>query len=212
MEYPVIVYSLSESEIEIDEYEVLRYLGYRKSAITDNDIRLVQKIIPTVKKVISGRACYCKFPLSCLEENKIKLPYGTVVSKDLTRNLNGCSQVYFFAATIGLGFDRLLQTTRLKSMADAAIMQAIGAAAVEFVCDTLNDKLKCEAESQGFKARPRYSPGFGDFTLENQRGIFDVLNPAKHCGITLKDNLIMAPEKSVTALIGLEKQEDTELK
>lgn len=206
MDSPVIVYNIPANEILIDEYEVLRYLGYQKTAVTENDIRLVQRIIPSVLNVISGRACYSRFPLLCQYENKIVLPYGTVISKDLTRNLHGCSQVYLFAATIGTGFDRLLQTTRLKSMADAAIMQAIGATAVEFVCDRLNEKLNCEAESQGFKARPRYSAGFGDFTLENQKGFFEILNPSKYCGITLKDNLIMAPEKSVTALIGLEKQ------
>lgn len=205
MEYPVILYTLNADEIEIDEQEVLRYLGYSKASITEEDKVLVRGLIPTVRNVISGRACYGKYEIECLENNEIRLPYGTIQSKDLTRNLKGCSEIYMFAATIGLPFDRLLQKTRLKSMADAAIMQAIGATAVEYVCDTLNAKLKAKAIEEGYKVRPRYSAGFGDFPLENQRGFFDVLNPSKYCGITLKDNLIMAPEKSVTALIGLEK-------
>ena len=33
---------------------------------------------------------------------------------------------------------------------------------------------------------------------------FAVLNPAKYIGLTLMDTLIMSPEKSVTALIGIE--------
>ena len=67
----------------------------------------------------------------------------------------------------------------------------------------LNEELCRIAAEEGKSLRPRYSAGYGDFSLENQRGIFDLLSPAKHIGLTLKDNLIMVPEKSVTAVIGL---------
>ena len=36
------------------------------------------------------------------------------------------------------------------------------------------------------------------------RAFFELLNPAKLIGLTLKDNLIMVPEKSVTAVIGIQ--------
>ena len=70
MDSPIIVYSINANEIEIDEYEVLRYLGYQRTAVTQNDIRLVQRSIPSVLNVISGRACYGRFPVFCQEENK----------------------------------------------------------------------------------------------------------------------------------------------
>lgn len=203
MDYPIITYTLSKDDIQIDEEEVLRYLGYTKSKITQEDIQMIRERIPLVRNVISGRACYGRYSIELLEKNQIVLPYGTITSKDLTRNLTGCSEIFIFAATIGLPFDRLLQTTRLRSMAEAAIVQAIGAASVENVCDTLNDKLKEEILNEGRNVKPRYSAGFGDYSLNNQKGIFEVLNPSKYAGITLKDNLIMAPEKSVTALIGI---------
>ncbi len=88
-------------------------------------------------------------------------------------------------------------------MAKASFLNAIGAAAVENVCDRLNEELRQLAADEGKSLRPRYSPGYGDYNLENQRGIFDLLTPSKHIGLTLKDNLIMVPEKSVTALIGI---------
>ena len=88
-------------------------------------------------------------------------------------------------------------------MAKASFLNAIGAAAVVNVCDQLNEELCRIAAEEGKSLRPRYSAGYGDFSLENQRGIFDLLSPAKHIGLTLKDNLIMVPEKSVTAVIGL---------
>ena len=112
-------------------------------------------------------------------------------------------EIFIFAATIGLDYDRLVQRARISSMAKASFLNAIGAAAVENVCDQLNEELRQLAASEGKTLRPRYSAGYGDFTLENQRGIFDLLTPSKYIGLTLKDNLIMVPEKSVTAVIGI---------
>ena len=40
-------------------------------------------------------------------------------------------------------------------------------------------------------------------TSEEQRQLFAVLNCAKRIGLTLTDGLMMAPSKSVTAIIGL---------
>ena len=112
--------------------------------------------------------------------------------------------MYFMAATIGAEFDRLMLRFRVSSMARAAILQAIGATAVEELCDRLCEDIKKQSIGQGENIRARYSPGFGDYGLINQMGVFKALAPEKHTGITLNDSLIMSPEKSVTALIGIE--------
>ncbi|MHB9139097.1 MAG: methionine synthase [Victivallaceae bacterium] len=50
----------------------------------------------------------------------------------------------------------------------------------------------------------RFSPGYGDLGLENQKIIFNILKLDK-IGVRLNENLIMIPEKSVTAISGIEK-------
>lgn len=227
MSFPVIKCSYRAEDIEIDPHEVLRYLGYKKELVTAEDIAQVQALLPEARAAIKAAACWGRFEVELLEEGKIRFPYGQVVSRDLWRNLTlgvlagessacggqgaltngsqpcGSREVFLFAATIGLAYDRLVQRARITSMAKASFLNAIGAAAVENVCDQLNEELCRIAAKEGKSLRPRYSAGYGDFSLENQRGIFDLLSPAKHIGLTLKDNLIMVPEKSVTAVIGL---------
>ncbi len=195
---------LEREKVTIDIGESLRYLGYRKDAVTEQDIGLVERFVPKVLENCSPVACYGRYPINVKEKDTILLPYGEVKSKDLGKNLAGCREIYIFAATIGAGFDRLIQRTKCLSLADAAIMQAIGATAVENVCDRLNERLKEEAKAEGKKLRPRYSPGYGDYTLENQKEIFKLLEPHRYAGITLTDSLLMVPEKSVTAVIGIE--------
>lgn len=200
----IIKKSWGAEELFIDKYEVLHFLGYKKADVTQADLDMVEGYLPEAVSVIKPAACYSRFEVKLLENNKIQLPYGIVETKDLSRNLWGCREVYIFAATIGLAFDRLLQVSRLTSLAKASVLQSIGAVAVENVCDKLNEELKLAVEGEGRKVHPRYSAGYGDYALENQKGIFEVIDPSRQIGINLKENLIMVPEKSVTAIIGIE--------
>lgn len=210
MEYPVITYTLKSSELNIERSEVLRYLGYSRIEIDNNVTDMIDPVIEEALKYIRPRACYRRFDINLLGGDRIVLPYGTVTSRHLSINLKGCHGVFFMAATIGAEFDRFMIRSRVSSMAKAAILQAVGATAVEDLCDRLCSKLSDDLNSQNEKTRARYSPGFGDYGLNNQVGLFKALTPEKHTGITLNESLIMSPEKSVTALIGIEKNKNTE--
>jgi len=53
----------------------------------------------------------------------------------------------------------------------------------------------------------RFSPGYGDYPLEKQREVVKILNTEKKLGLSLTDSLLLNPTKSVTAVIGLNKNE-----
>ncbi|MBR1472558.1 MAG: Vitamin B12 dependent methionine synthase activation subunit [Lachnospiraceae bacterium] len=204
MAYPVMTYIPAQETLEISEKEAVRYLGYGRSVLSETDKALIGKGMETIKKTMAGKACYSRFPVCFRDTSRIVMPYGEISSSHLYRQLAGCSEIYIFAATIGAETDRIIRRLRHTSMAEAAVLQACGAAAIEAVCDALNTKLETEAAAEGKKLRRRFSPGYGDLSLENQKGIFEVLNPPKYIGLTLMDTLIMSPEKSVTAVIGVE--------
>lgn len=205
MDYPLITYSVDAIDLNIDVNEVLRYLGYSKVNITKADEEMISPMIEDARRFVNPRACYRRFDIKTYEDNKIMLPYGEIVSKHLTLNLKGCESIFMIAATIGAPFDRQMIKARVSSMAKAAILQAIGATFVEAFVENLVEKLSKDVEANSEKLRVRYSPGFGDYDLSHQKGLFNVLAPEKNAGITLNDSLIMSPEKSVTALIGIEK-------
>lgn len=115
-------------------------------------------------------------------------------SMSLMNLLKACEKVVLFAATVGLAFDYALERRKASSLADAQLMQGLGAERIEALCDEFCKG--CE------NATRRFSPGYGDFPLEAQREIFQILRPEK-IGMTLTDSLMMTPSKSVTALFGL---------
>ena len=204
---PVSRYIVSSDELVIPEGEVLRYLGISKAAASEADIVLVKKHTEEIRKIIAPKACYSRYEIQ-IEGDSIMLPSRPVKSVSLSKNLDGCSGIFIFAATIGIEFDRLLYRTKYTSMADAAVIQAVGAAAAEALVESLVSHLDRIVKDEGLCLKPRFSPGFGDFGLEHQKEIFSLLNPSKEIGLSLKDSFIMVPEKSVTALAGIYKKDE----
>jgi len=80
----------------------------------------------------------------------------------------------------------------------ALFMQALGAERAETLCNMF-----CSSFSQTL--RPRFSPGFGDLTLDIQPQVLAVTNARKNLAITLDGGFLMSPSKSVTAFVGVEK-------
>ena len=103
-----------------------------------------------------------------------------------------------FAATIGVGMDRLIARYSALSPSKALALEAIGDERVESLCDYYNDLVADEYKVNA----PRFSAGYGDLDLSLQKDIFKAL-PCANIGLTLNDSLLMSPSKSVTAIIGL---------
>ena len=97
----------------------------------------------------------------------------------------------------------IIRRAQISGSADAAVMQGCGAMFIESFVDLLNDEIRKNAEARKMRAHPRFSPGYGDVPLSMQKEFFRLL-PCEKIGLSLMDTLIMAPEKSVTAFIGLE--------
>ena len=111
-----------------------------------------------------------------------------------------------FATTLGIDVDKLLNKYSKFEMSRAVVIQATATAMLEDYCNHYCDTLKKEWEEKGYYLRPRFSPGYGDFSLECQKPLLEVLEDQKRIGIYLTDSLLMTPSKSITAIIGISKQ------
>ena len=172
---------------DYDRREILRYAGARGE--TGERLQgLLEECLAECEGVFTPRVCY--ITLTRAEFLQIFPP-----SETANTWTSDCEEIILFAATVGLGIDRLIHRYASVSTAKALLFQAIGAERIEALCD----KFCAEYES----ARRRFSPGYGDFPLSAQKEIFTLLNPSKHIGVTLTDTLLMSPTKSVTAAFGL---------
>ncbi len=194
---------IAENPIHIKEKEVLRYLGYRNATLTENEKEIIEKITAEVQNALNCKICYDRFPISFEKDGYIDLGFAKVKSEKLSINLKNCDEIFLFTATIGTAVDRIIQKYSLTSPLKGVIAQAAGTAAIEEWCDVFVGDLKKEDF-----LRPRFSPGYGDLTLDLQKEIFNALDCERKIGVILTDDCLMLPTKSVSAIAGISKNDD----
>lgn len=183
----VITLKVNEPNIK----EIRRYAG------CDEALDDVIKSLLTEINDFSYKVCYKFFDIS-INDYTIDLGFSKTKSKDLLKNLSGCKKIVLFAATLGVAPDRLLSKYSRLSPSKALILQAISTERIEALCDSF-----CSFLSSELNICPRFSAGYGDLPLSLQKEIFTALDCQKKLGITLNENLLMLPTKSVTAIVGI---------
>lgn len=197
--------------------EALRYLGYGKHAVDNRTLAMVHAAFEKLRGVANEKFI-CRI-ICChicdktdsgnvlgreqTEEGSLYLGELKITSRNLAKNLKGCDKAILFGATLGTETDTLIRRATVTDMAEAVILQACAAALLEEYCDVCQEKLAVEQEKKGRYLRPRFSPGYGDFSIEYQKEIMEMLDCAKKIGLTMTDGYMMTPTKSVTAVIGL---------
>lgn len=181
---------------KISEKEIARYAG---GELTEEVRKLIQLSVDEARDALCYKVCYAVYPISIIE-NEVDFGFFRAKSASLAKNLSGCKRAVIFAATVGIGIDRLIMKDTRLFPARALILDALGTERVEALCDVFCEDIK---KTHG-SCRPRFSAGYGDLPLELQKEIFTLLSPATKIGLTLTESLLMSPTKSVTAFIGIE--------
>lgn len=177
--------------------EAIRYLGYGKTAIDKKTLTMIRESFEELEKIIELKSIYRVFEFSEKDDNL------QIQSKSLQKNLKGCTHIVLFGATMGIVVDRQIRTYELTDMAKAVVMQACAATILEEYCDEMQDKIAQQLAEDKLYIRPRFSPGYGDFSIMHQREILDMLDAPKRIGLTMTDAYMLVPTKSVTAIIGV---------
>lgn len=186
--------------IHVPREEALRYLGCRGAAPDQATAALLEERIRAVEEAADPRWTALEVPLT-LCPGGAELGDWSIRSEKLRAHLEGCTAALLFGATLGVGVDRLIARSAAGRVAQAAVDQAVAAALIEAVCDDACDQLT--KQYPGKYLRPRFSPGYGDFPLTAQPELLRRLDGPRKIGLTATDSCLLAPIKSVTAVIGV---------
>ena len=192
------------SEVNINE--VRRYSGMRDDSLDGVIAECVKEAMP----VLSYKVSYMRTMIDW-ESGYPLFPGVGYKSENLRTNLKGCDEVIIFAATVGIGIDRLISKYGHVSESKALFMQALGAERVESLCDLFNSEMNEQVLAEGKYLRPRFSPGYGDLPIIVQKDFVTVLDCPRRLGINLNDSFLMSPSKSVTAIIGITDRENCDI-
>ena len=124
-------------------------------------------------------------------------------SEVVARLLEQCEKVAVFATTIGSHLEEVVsQMAEDGLVVQAAVLDAIGSDAAEKMADFVQDSISEIARAQGLTTSRRFSPGYCDWDVSQQKMVFQALK-GDHAGINLTEGCLMIPRKSMSGIIGI---------
>ncbi len=142
----------------------------------------------------------------CITEKKVKtddivLDDFIISSKDIYKLLENSNLVCGLVATLGQSIDTKISLfLDNKQIMEAFILDSIGSVAVEELVNNICNDIKMQYENTTL----RFSPGYGDWNIQNQPDFLKWLG-AEKIGVTLTSSYQMIPRKSVSAIFGIQK-------
>ncbi|OPY85460.1 MAG: Vitamin B12 dependent methionine synthase, activation domain [Smithella sp. PtaU1.Bin162] len=122
----------------------------------------------------------------------------------LARYLRDCNEILLMGATAGSNImDAIKDKTSQDNLSTAVVYDATASEMTDAALDWLMAYANNQLRRAGKILLPRrFSAGYADFKLENQKNIHGQLEMQK-IGVTINSNFLLLPEKSVTAITGI---------
>jgi hypothetical protein len=183
--------SVKNIEIVVPRHEVLRLLGMhkkRRRAPRDSMLKMIDE--------------------ECAAARKLLRPRGVVVVSEAglpgSRHFAVGMPLAVVVCTIGVELENLASRyTTSGDCARAMVLDAVGSVAVEEVANHTNHMICDFAAREGsFAPEARCSPGYGGWSLDEQRLIFDLVSPYE-IGVALSAGCMMTPQKSISYAVPL---------
>jgi 5-methyltetrahydrofolate--homocysteine methyltransferase len=179
------------NETELKQ-EALRYLGYTTGRVNEKDDNVSQILDKCIRTLAAFTPKYI-YKLYNVE-------HELLIGNDIREHLKNCTAAVFLAATLGSAADKAIRRLEITSLSEALVLDAAANAAIEQVLDSAELEIK---HTLNASLTARYSPGYGDFPLEIQEKFLSAIDARRRIGVSVNDNLLLTPCKSVTAVLGV---------
>lgn len=186
----------------LNHKEALRYMGCVNGNADEKTMALLAECEKLVIDNSIPRYIYKGFNIIHLEDC-IEVEGTNIIlsGKDIKQHLDNCYGIVLMCATLSMGIDTLIRKTQLEDMAKALVVNSMSSVAIEQLCDMVEEEIH-NSFNNCYKTW-RFSPGYGDLTIDLQKDILTTLNAQRKIGLCTTNSMTLTPIKSVTAIIGL---------
>jgi len=192
-------------EIGIDVQDVCRHLGYKNGV--EPSARIASLLDDYMHRARELARPACRYVLRAVKavDGERALMEGALVLEGtiIARLLQRCESAAVFILTIGGPLEKAAGSLADRGLiAEAYVLDAIGSSLTEKLADYVEGKIGAEARSRGLCVSRRFSPGHCSWDIGQQRVLFDALL-GDWVGVSLTDDCVMVPQKSVSGIIGI---------
>lgn len=182
-------------------------LGFKKksTSLSSAQQQETDRHIQEAVSLICLQGLFLRLPIHKNDGRKVELTSDlSFNSAKLARFLGDCREAVLMGATAGSSImEAIREKTGQGNMTAGVVYDATASemvdAAIDWIMDYINRQLR--RESKHLLPR-RFSAGYGDLALDNQKEIHKKLQLEK-IGVSLTSSCLLVPEKSVTAISGI---------
>ncbi len=192
-------------DIEINSEKVCRYLGYiAEYKLTARISSLIKGYIENVHNLIEPSYSYVIREIEGVRRSCAFIGDSIVFESEvIARLLEPCSEVALFVGTIGHRLEEMAHKLAVDGcILQSAVLDALGSVAVDEVAEYVAERIDDIAKRHGLETSRRFSPGYCDWTIRQQKELFRVVD-ATLAGVSLTEGFLMIPQKSISGIIGI---------
>jgi hypothetical protein len=191
--------------VKLARRQVARALGYiGKRQPPSGVTSLIDEYVNGSGQLIDARYWYGLEDVTLVDGLTSVLRDSVAFESRVVANLlERCSKVVIFLTTIGGNLEaKVRNLAEDGSLLHAYVLDAFGSIAAEQAAGHVETVAAEMARSEGLVASRRFSPGYCDWSITQQRSLF-TLAKADSIGVSLTELGLMVPRKSVSGIIGL---------
>jgi hypothetical protein len=194
---------LRDLPLSIDPAEVLRFQGYKRGRdVPGPEVRaLFDEALAEGRRLMEPRVSLRWLPVREQGSDALVVLDQALAIPGIGARWGRVEHVAVAVCTIGEALEqRVARLWEARELPLASMLDSVGSGAVESLAEYVNDLL-CQHGLPELRVTNRISPGYGDWEMTDQRGLF-ALCPTHAIGVTLNEACVMTPGKSISLLAG----------
>jgi len=182
-------------------------LGFKKkiTSLSASRQKETNHHIEEAASIIRLQGSFLRLPIRKNDGQNISFDEQAIFSsKKLSVFLSDCREAVLMGATAGNPImEAIREKTNRGDLTAAVVYDATASEMTDAALDWIVAYINRQLRREGRQLLPRrFSAGYADFALENQKQIYEKLQLGK-IGVTITPSFILLPEKSVTAISGI---------
>ena len=204
----IFEFKYSFSHLEISKTEVAEFIGFEPGSIPEPFLESIENGLQISAEICNPIGGYLVFdnPEIYSKTGVLKVAGKTFhPAKVVISQINDASSLAFFICTAGKEIsEKSKEFSENVDPITGYILDVIGSIAADKTAELIQKELEISCRKSGLKISDRFSPGYCEWSVSEQKLLFDLF-PPKIFGIELTETSLMYPVKSVSGIIGIGK-------
>lgn len=184
---------------QVDKKEMLRYAGVRPHDEVPQGV--VERVQREALVLAEPRGIWQRLPY---DAGQFTIDGRLVLAgNSIRKHLSHSEAVAVLAVTVGDEIEKASDAHfKRGEYFEGLLLDAAATAMTEQIADQVNEVIKREAKKRGEQTTWRFSPGYGDWPVTQQKEFCQLIQ-AEKIGIMVTDHSMLFPRKSVSAILGI---------